>query len=209
MDSNAIIRRLAQVKGRLLEDVEHLGAMLANLEGEELKPTPSSDEGQMESSPPERLLTMAERMERADLWLKEHETRLARLEPGQQSPPTTASPTSKAPSDAEPCQHRRRYLICQKCGEVLGWEPVLVPDSPQESTDPATPGSSPSAPPTTILHVAPTCACVPSRTQGFRVGMSSDGTLAEIRCGYLPCDALWAYAVIHVPDAAASLSEST
>lgn len=36
MDSNEAMRRLAQLKGRLLEDVEHVGAMISNLEGDGL-----------------------------------------------------------------------------------------------------------------------------------------------------------------------------
>jgi hypothetical protein len=48
MDSNELIRRLAKLKGRLLDDVEHLAAMLANLEAE----GPMSSAGEETASSP-------------------------------------------------------------------------------------------------------------------------------------------------------------
>jgi hypothetical protein len=97
-------------------------------------PTPSSGE-EMESNP--RVLEMAH------VWLELRtlERKLVALEAGPQSPPTMASRTMDSPSGAEPCP------IChlpQESGpHRRPMAPVLEPDSPLESTDPATPLSSP------------------------------------------------------------------
>ena len=104
---------------------------------------PSSGDEATASSPPDRLLSIAEQMDRNSNWLKDHELSLAhlgarvrRLEAGPQSPPTTApsmTPSQEAPWDAEPCP------ICQ-LDQHSGphkhpMAPVQDSDSPPESTD--------------------------------------------------------------------------
>ena len=120
-------------------------------------PTPSSGE-EMESSPPklpfwwapwkqwrkdvnEMLEQLQRRMNEVEQRAHSGMCRIQRLEAGPRSPPTMASRTMDSPSGAEPCP------IChlpQESGpHRRPMAPVLEPDSPLESTDPATPLSSP------------------------------------------------------------------
>jgi len=115
-----------------------------------------------------------------------------------------ASP-SPPPSAAESCQHLNRTPPrlagpdwCQDCHSFVG-----VPDSPQESIEAATPGLSPSAQPTTISLAVPPCGCAPS---SWRLRPASVVGMWDLMC---PGGALLVHDLIHVPDAAASPSEST
>jgi hypothetical protein len=133
---------------------------------------------------------------------------LARLEPGQPSPPTMASPTTKVLSDVELCR---------------GWAPstevtsgiVPEPDSPPESTAPAIPRLWPSAPPTTpTFRVEATCGCAEPKV-GFLRKPNGDPMNFEMKCMNYHNDqgvgrsVLLAYVQTVVPDVLANPSEST
>ena len=177
------------------------------------QPTPSSGE-ETESSPPEGKMQELEfRLAVVESWIPTLKAwqRLGRipllpqaLEPGPQSPLTTASsttPTPEAPSDAEPCQ---------------GWAPstevaqgiVQEPGSPSESTVPVTPSSSLSGQPTTqIFLVEPGCGCAPAIP--IVAWMHPPQHQAQVTGRCPTCDALWFRVVIRARDAPASPSGST
>jgi len=183
---------------------------------------PSSGDEATASSPPDRLLSIAEQMDRNSNWLKDHELSLAhlgarvrRLEAGPQSPPTTApsmTPSQEAPWDAEPCP------ICQ-LDQHSGphkhpMAPVQDSDSPPESTDHVIPSSSPSGQLTTqTCLVEPGCACAllshkPPTT--LWQSMQIQGKWERVlRVGCPHCDALWAFVQIVARPVPASPSEST
>jgi hypothetical protein len=189
---------------------------------ERIEPTPSSEGEARESSPLAERQTWESEYNRADAlrvapplcpgpnapwqdwchWFDSLDNRVRILEAGPPWPPTTASPTKEAPSDAEPCPHKEAY----NTGQWAWWCPdcasyVTEPDSPPESTDPVIPSYLPSDPPTTTFLVVQTCECV----RAMAVLEMVNPPLA--RCPV--CDVLWAVEPIPVRDVPASPSEST
>jgi len=176
------------------------GLRNANKElAEAMNPTPSLEGEATESSPLAERQTWESEYNRADAlraapplcpapnapwqdwchWFDSLDNRVRILEAGPPWRPTTASPTKEARSDAEPCQHRRRFLQCQDCRVVLGW------DSPPECIETVTHLSSPSDRPTTTSPVE----------------------LPYEYANCPACGACLRIVLIHVPDAAASATD--
>lgn len=113
-----------------------------------------------------------------------------------------AKPSQEAPSAAEPCP---------TCGLRQNWgphkhpmAPVLEPDSPLESTDPAIPSSWQSDPTgIPVFRVEPGCECVPREPGLKRV----TPWVWWLYCQ--KCDVLWSRVLTVAPDVAASPSAST
>jgi hypothetical protein len=147
MDSNELIRRLAKLKGRLLDDVEHLAAMLANLEAE--GPMSSAGEEPISTPPIQmsweewagfqaRLEELEAKVAALEEFRRTHQWTVwqTSLEGGPPSPATTASPTEdnrlhvqddpmiqETPRSSPWGQHIMTFRVVHACGSAL---PTLV-----------------------------------------------------------------------------------
>jgi len=167
-----------------------------------LEAMPSSEGEEMESSPLEVRLYNLEHQIR-DLYsrIDNPQARAITLEAGLQSPPIMANPTRGSLSAAEPCPICPNHPAAGHCPVChLG---AQEPDSPPESTEAATPPSSPSGQPTTISLVAPKCGCAPP-TWRFKPSGATEGW--DLSC---PGGALLATVKIVAQAVPASPSENT